>query len=227
MKLIKDCKVGDTLYYASNTDGRDFIAPVVIEEIKRGSWLEPDTYICKSVGCCDFTYEFKHENSDHDSLILDTDYAYSQDDKDRFFTTYDAAVSWLMIELKYGILQKLSRLEKLEKQNGVKKDIFQKKTIEGVENYQRHKKIVIYDICSDESIKHVNRVLEGKKVKVYKKLIETNHRGDTKYSGNDIFVKDFDCMEDALEYIHENDNSRSHGEMKRWYEGETYFIKED
>ena len=231
-KLIKDCKVGDTLYFAILKDDsiEDLIIPVSIEEIKRGDafGIKPDVYVCKSI-YGHGTYEFNHENSDvHDSLIVDTDYAYGKDDYGykRFFTSYDAAVEWLMMEIKYDIIKKLERLEKLEKNNGVKNDIFQKKTKECKVDYQPYKKIEIYD-DSWENPKTIDKVLENKKIKVYKQLIETDYYGNIKYSGTEIFVKDFDYEEDALEYIFKHDKSRYNGKLDSWYEGDTYFIKEE
>lgn len=236
-KLIKDCKVGDTLYYVILKDGsvEDLIIPVSIEEIKMGDsfGIKPNVYKCKSIYGSD-TYEFNHENSEqHDSLILDTDYAYAKDDSgfknnyERFYTTYDGAVEWLMVEIKYDIIKKLNRLERLEKNNGVKTDIFQKKTKECKIDYHPYKKIEIYDCNSWEKPKDTDKALENKKIKVYKKLIETDYYGCIKYSGIEIFVKEFDYIEDALEYIFKHDKSRRHGSLDSWYEGETYFIKED
>lgn len=228
-KLIKDCKVGDTLYYAILKDGstEDLIIPVSIEEIKKSDTfgIKPYVYVCKSI-YGHGTYEFNHENSDvHDSLIVDTDYAYAKDGSGykRFFTSYDAAVEWLMIELKYDIKKKLDRLERLEKENGVKTNIFQKKTKECKINY--HRKIEIYDCGPWETPEDTDKVLENKKIKVYKQLIETDYYGNIKYSGTKIFVKDFDYVEDALEYIFKHDKSRYHGKLASWYEGDTYFIK--
>jgi hypothetical protein len=236
-KLIKDCKVGDTLYYVILKDGstEDLIIPVSIEKIEGSDWfgVKPNVYKCKSIYGSD-TYEFNHENSDtHDSLIVDTDYAYGKDDDGfknnykRFYTSYDAAVEWLMTEIKYDIIKKINRLERLEKNNGVKTNIFQKKTKECKVDYHPYKKIEIYDCSSWEKPEDIDKALENKKIKVYKKLIETDYYGDIKYSGTEIFVKEFDYVEDALEYIFEHDKSRWHGDLDSWYEGETYFIKED
>ena len=103
-KLIKDCKVGDTLYYVILQDGstKDLIIPVSIEKIEMGDafGIKPNVYKCKSIyGSDSDTYEFNHTNSEqHDSLIVDTDYAYGKDDDgfktnyERFYTTYDGAV---------------------------------------------------------------------------------------------------------------------------------------
>ena len=236
-KLIKDCKVGDTLYYVILKDGsvEDLIIPVSIEEIKIGDafGISPNVYVCKSIYGTD-RYEFNHTNSEqHDSLIVDSDHAYAKDDdgfKDnykRFYTSYDAAVEWLMVEIKYDIIKKLNRLERLEKNNGVKTNIFQKKTKECKVDYHPYKKIEIYDCRSWEEPKDIDKALENKKIKVYKKLIETDYYGDIKYSGTEIFVKEFDYLEDAIEYIFKHDKSRWHGDLDSLYEGETYFIKED
>lgn len=228
-KLIKDCSVGDTLYYAIYEDGstKDFIIPVSIQEIKRGGCFSPDVYVCKSISFCETIYEFHHENSDvHDSLIVDSDHAYDQDKIGRFFTTYDRAVEWLMTELKYDIIKKIERLEKLEEKNGVKTNIFQKKTVKCKKDYHPYKKITIYDCGSYENPKDVDKILKDKKIKVYKELIETDFYGNQKgYVGKEIFVKEFDCEEDALNYIFEHDKSRWHGGLDSWYEGDTYFIK--
>ena len=238
-KLIKDCKVGDTLYYVILKDGstEDLIIPVSIEKIEMGDafGIKPNVYKCKSIyGCDSDTYEFNHTNSEqHDSLIVDTDYAYGKDadgfknNYERFYTSYDAAVEWLMTEIKYDIIKKINRLERLEKNNGVKTNIFQKKTKECRVDYHPYKKIEIYDCSSWEKPEDTDKALENKKIKVYKKLIETDYYGDIKYSGTEIFVKEFDYVEDALEYIFEHDKSRWHGDLDSWYEGETYFIKED
>lgn len=230
-KLIKDCKVGDTLYYAIYEDGstKDFIIPVSIQEIKKGGCFLQDIYVCKAISFCETIYEFNHETSDiHDSLIVDSDYAYDKDKNGRFFTTYDAAVEWLMIEIKYDIIKKLKRLENLEKNNGVKTDIFQTKTVECKKDYTKYKKVTIYDCNSLENPNDIDKILDGKKIKVYKKLIETDFHGNQRgYVGKEIFVKEFDCKEDAINYIFEHDKSRWHGGLYSWYEGETYFIKED
>ncbi len=232
-KLIKDCKVGDTLYLAILKE--DLIIPVSIEKIERSdsSGIKPDVYVCKSIYSYG-TYEFNNENSDvHDSLIVDSDHAYCKDDdgfKDnykRFYTSYDAAVEWLMVELKYDIIKKIERLERLEKNNGIKTNIFQKKTKQCKIDYHPYKKIEIYDCGSWEEPKTVNEALNDKKIKVYKKLIETDYYGVIKYSGTEIFVEEFDYLEDALEYIFKHDKSRWHGDLDSWYEGDTYFIKED
>jgi len=235
-KLIKDCKVGDTLYLAILKDGsvEDLIIPVSIEEIKMGDafGISPNVYVCKSIHGSD-RYEFNHTNSEqHDSLIVDSDHAYGKsefghDNYIRFYTSYDAAVAWLMVEIKYDIIKKLNRLERLERNNGVKTDIFQKKTKECKVDYHPYKKIEIYDCSSWEKPEDTDKALENKKVKVYKKLIETDYYGNIKYSGTEIFIKDFDYTEDALEYIFKHDKSRWHGDLDSWYEGETYFIKED
>lgn len=228
-KLIKDCKVGDTLYYViKGGSDADCIIPVSIKEIKIGGCFSPDIYICKSISFCETIYEFHHENSDfHDSLILDSDHAYDQDKTGRFFTTYDAAVEWLMVELKYDIIKKIERLERLENNNGIKTNIFQKKTKECKIDYHPYKKIEIYDCGSLEKPKDIDKALKDKKIKVYKQLIETDYYGCIKWSGTKIFVKEFDYKEDALEYIFKHDKSRFHGKLDSWYEGETYFIKED
>ena len=238
-KLIKDCKVGDTLYLAILKDGsaEDLIIPVSIEKIEMGDafGIKPNVYKCKSIyGSDSDTYEFNHTNSEqHDSLIVDSDHAYGKDDdgfKDnykRFYTSYDAAVEWLMVELKYDIIKKIERLERLEKNNGIKTNIFQKKTKECKIDYHPYKKIEIYDCGSWEEPKTVDEALKDKKIKVYKKLIETDYYGVIKYSGTEIFVEEFDYLEDALEYIFKHDKSRWHGGLDSWYEGDTYFIKED
>jgi len=230
-KLIKDCKVGDTLYYVILKD--DLIIPVSIEKIERSDsfGIKPNVYKCKSIQG-NTTYEFNHEDSDtHGSLIIDTDYAYAKDDSGfndnykRFYTSYDAAVEWLMTEIKYDIIMKLVRLENLEKNNGVTTDIFQKKTKQCEIDYHPYKKIIIYD--SWEKPKTIDEALENKKIKVYKQLIETDHRGNIKYSGSKRYVKSFDYVEDALEYIFKHDKSRYEGKLDYWYEGYTYFIKEE
>ena len=238
-KLIKDCKVGDTLYYVILKDGstEDLIIPVSIKEIKRSDafGISPNIYVCKSIyGSDSDIYEFNHTNSEqHDSLIVDTDYAYGKDadgfktNYERFYTSYDGAVEWLMTEIKYDIIKKIERLEKLERNNGIKTNIFQKKTKQCKIDYHPYKKIEIYDCSSWEEPKTVDKALENKKIKVYKKLIETDYYGDIKYSGTEIFVKEFDYIEDALEYIFKHDKSRWHGDFDSWYEGDTYFIKED
>lgn len=234
-KLIKDCEVGNTLYYAVLKDGsiEDRITPVSIVDIQRGSAWESDLYICKPSEESKVTYEFEHQDSvRHDSLIVDTDYAYAKSEDGhgheyykRFFTTYEAAAEWLMIEIKADIIKNLRRLESLESKNGVIDNIFQKKTYECKKNWYPYKKIVIYDCGSYERPYNIDRVLNGKKIKVYKQLIETDYYGSATYSGDEHFVKEFDCKEDALDFIFKNDKSRYHGKTDGWYEGYRYFIK--
>ena len=232
-KLIKDCEVGNTLYYATLKEGsiKDRIIPVSIVDIKRGDAWQSDLYICKTGGNSNITYEFEHQDSvRHDSLIVDSDYAcakseggYGHENYKRFYTTYEAAITWI----KYDIMQNLRRLEHLEKKNGVIDNIFQKKTYECKKDYHPYKKIVIYDCASYEKPYDIDRVLNGKKIKVYKQLIETDCYGSEKYQGDEHFVKEFDCKEDALDFIFKNDKSMFHGESDMWFEGYRYFIKID
>lgn len=234
-KLIKDCEVGNTLYYAVLKDGsiEDSITPVSIIEIKRGDAWHADLYICKTSEDSKITYEFENEDSvRHDSLIVDSDHAYEKSEDGygsenykRFYTTYEAAAEWLMTEIKADIMHYLRRLELLESKNGVIDNIFQKKTYECKKDYHPYKKIVIYDCSSYERPYDIDRVLNGKKIKVYKQLIETDYYGSAKYHGDEHFVKEFDCKEDALDFIFKNDKSRYHGKTDGWFEGYRYFIK--
>ena len=242
-KLLKNCKKGDALYYVldpNKTDNQGIehfqVYKRYIEEIKYGSEFDGgDTFICKSCTLrSESTYQFKHENSDcHDSLILDTDYAH--DDKGRYFTTYQAAVDFLNITLQCRLLKTLEKLEWVEKNVGTTKDgVITKKTKEFREDYSNYKKVVveIYDIprYKNKSTGWVDNKLEGKKVKVYKKQIETDVYGCEKYYGfkpYEEFVADFDSIEEALDWMHKNDKSYYEGKSDIWYEGDRYFIKED
>lgn len=235
-KLIKDCKVGDLLYYVSDPDFHenrdDEIFQVKITEIKRGGEFEGgDTFKCER---SETVYTFKHQNSDfHDSLIVDTDYAcYTKDGycEGRFYTTYQAAVDFLINGLQYKLLHDLERLDDAELKFGLAKyNAFQKITNEITVDYEKYKKTEIYDLTSfsDKTPTWVNRQLKNKKVKVYKRLVETDAYGSVRWSGTDIFVKEFDSIEEANRFMKENDKSYYHGESDFWYEGDRYFIKED
>jgi hypothetical protein len=237
MKYIKDCKVGDVLYcvlYPSFYD--DYIGDifqVTIKDIKYGSEFDGgDTYKCSRYDAAGIEreYIFQNQTSDrHDSLILDTDYAY-YGNEGMFYTTYQAAVDFLINKLQRYVLKSLRNLEDAESKFGLAKyNCFQKRTNKVKQDYKSYKKYEIYDInsYSDKSPNWVDKQLKGKKVKVYKKLIETNCYGSVKWSGSDIFVQEFDSIEEANRFMKENDKSYYHGKSDRWFEGDRYFIKDD
>ena len=238
-KLIKDCQKGDTLYhvydpnfYSDNLD----IFPVKIEEIIYGTEFDGgDTYKCihYTTGYYNHEYTFKHLNSDrHDSLILDTDYARDSKNNARFYTTYQNAVDFLINSIQFKIRKNLQMLEKVEKDFGpASYNAIIKKTKEyyDKEHDRTYKKIEIYDIDSwdKRTPSWLDENLKNEKVKVYKQLIETDSYGSVIWSGTEIFVKEFDSIEEANAWMKENDKSYYHGESDIWFEGERYFIKKD
>ena len=235
-KLIKDCKVGDTLYYVYDPDFHIElnIFPVKIEEIKYGNEFEGgDTYKCVHHTIHnEYYYEFKNENSDfHDSLIVDMDYAYDDKNHGRFYTSYQGAVDYLIHNLQFNILKEIGRLERIEEKFGISDyNLFIKKTKKIRENYIDYKKIEIYDNISnyeEENIDILNEKLKNTKVKVYKQLIETDAYGNVRWSGTELFIKEFDSIEEANIWIKENDKSYYHGNSEWGWEGDRYFIKED
>ena len=232
-KLMKDCKVGDTLYYVQDPmhhPGNDtfHIYPRSIEKIEHG--YIHDTFTCKNIGG-NSTYTFTHEDSvNHDSLIVDMDYAHDKEDNGRYFTTYEGAVDFVNNQLQYRLLHIIKQLEWVEKHLGFTNDnAIVKKTREVKSNYTNYKKIEIYDIPrgSEKSPKWLDKKLKDKKVKVYKKHIETDHNGSVCSTKYEKFVKDFDTIEDAQRWMHKHDKSYYHGKSDMWFEGDRYFIKED
>lgn len=232
-KLIKNCKKGDSLYVAIYEPTKNYIFRVSITDIVRGDsyGIKPDVYKCEDSS--GHKYEFEHENSDvHDSLIVDSDCAHLDHcDNKRVYTTYEAAVRFIEVMLESDIRDRLSRLEVLEEKNGpMINPLFIKKTKRHIEDYQKYKKIEIYDVSAYEDVTpdEIDAKLESRKIDVYKKYIETDHNGSIKgYVGKEFFVQSFDTVEEALEFIHKNDKSWYHGQRDMWFEGDTYFIKED
>lgn len=237
-KLIKDCKVGDTLYYVQDPmhhPGNDtfHIYPRSIEKIDHG--YIHDTFTCKSISLYgESTYTFTHTDSDsHDSLILDTDYAYDKEDNGRYFTTYEGAVTFVNIQLQYRLHLVLKQLEWAEKHLGfADHHIFIKKTNKIRDGYTDYKKIELYDILNSDgkTTQWLDKKLKDKKVKVYKKHVETDHNGSERsysFKPYEEFVKDFDTIEDAQRWMHKHDKSYYHGKSDMWFEGDRYFIKED
>ena len=216
------------MYYVifKSADGtKDDIRKIVIEDIKHDSFAH-DTYLCKFLGD-DFHVSFTNCSSDLDDLILDSDHAYVDNyDYKRVYTSYQGALDYMYLHLQMSIKKDLERLELIEKNLGFGKDIaFSKKTYTCKEDYRRYKKIEIYTNW-DEKPKDVDKILENKKVNVYKKLIETDYYGHTKYSGEEHFVESFDTLEEALEFVQKNDKSRHEGRTDSWFEGYKYYIKD-
>lgn len=236
-KLIKDCKVGDALFYVFNISfysinyGSLNIYKRYIEEIIRGSeWDGGDTFKVKSYAGYqnEYHYEFKHLDSSHDSLIVDSDVAY--DDKGKYYTSYEAAKEHILRELQSNVRQALEHLETAEMKLGLTKDnLFIKRTKETTIDYKRYKKVEIYDIPYFDHMNpnKVDKVLADKKYNVYKRYIATNGLGRVNYqSDTEYFVQAFDTLEEANEFMKENDKSYFRGENDWDFEGYRYYIKE-
>lgn len=238
-KLIKDCKVGDTLYYVPNISfyniqyGNNYIRTRSIEKIEYGcSWNGGDVYKIKEWGGLhndDYHYEFKHISSNHDDLILDTDYA-SDSDGGKYFTTYEAARNELIHNLQLDVRKALEHLETAEMKYGEAKENFFIKRTKTIEiNNRPYRKVEIYDINYFEHVNpgKLDKAQVCKKYNVYKRYISTNGLGRENYRSKDeYFVQGFDSLEEANAFIKENDKSYYRGESDWDFEGYRYYIKD-
>lgn len=251
-KLFKNLKKGDPVYmvkYTSNIPDYycpDDIRKLWVDEIKYGSEFEGgDLYKLKRVNVFgrDEVYEIRHENSDrHDSLLLDTDFDHGNNGTNtegyRFYTTYQEALNYLIIEIQSNISKQLKRLEDIETRLGVAdRNIITIKTrsVYDQKDHWRHlKKTEIYNTCwCDDSVNcnYIDKSLKDKQYEVWSKLVEYDALGrkmnhDSIYI-KDLLVKKFDTLQEANAWVFKNDKSRSTcGEGTPFFEGEHYYVKE-
>lgn len=249
-KLFKDLKKGDPVYmvkYTSNIPDyhTDNIKKVYVDEKKFGTEYDGgDLYRLKKyhVYGSDEVYEIRHENSDcHDSLLLDTDYAYGRSGTNtegyRFYTTYQGALNYLIQKIQIDIRKQLKRLEDVETRYGMSDaNLITVKTqsvYEQKDHWQHLKKIEIYDIADWDKIncKFIDKSLKDKQYEVWSKYVEYDALGrkinpDSIYI-KDILVKKFDTLQEANAWVFKNDKSRSTcGEGTPFFEGKHYYVKE-
>lgn len=252
-KLFKDLKEGNPVFmvkYTSNIPKNyycpDNIRKLYVDKVEYGSEFEGgDLYKLKSISIsgADEVYEIRHETSDrHDSLILDTDYAYGNNGTKtegyRFYTTYQEALNYLIQEIQANIRKQLERLEDIETRLGVSDTnliiIKTRSVYEQKDHWCHLKKIEIYDTCwFDNKIncKYIDKNLKDKQYEVWSKYVEYDALGRKMNHSStyikDLLVKKFDILQEANAWIFKNDKSRDQcGEGTPFFEGDHYYVKE-
>lgn len=235
LKLIMNCRKNDKLYYVSvpkYSNDKLIIKKIWIESIKHNTYT-PDIYTCRQLSS-DKKIKFSHISSSHDSLVLDTDYGYVDDDCNaRVYTTYQGALNWGIQQIQSSILNSLKQLELAEKRYGLSdRYFFEKKTKSYMDNevYRIQKKYEIYDTMYiyKETPEELDKKLNQHPIEVWKHYVEYNAHGydsGNHYIPEDRLVEKFDTIEDARKWIHENDKSRHEGENEIFFEGYKYYIK--
>jgi hypothetical protein len=240
-KLVKDCKPGDLLYMVKyDRDLPDYIhdsiTRIVIREIVPGTEFSGGDLIrCEyiSVFNANTEYEFRHMTSDHDDLLLDTDFLYCDGKYEgcRCYTSYQGALDYLVHSIQYNVMKQLERLETISETLGISEnqpiDI---STTYVTNGDRRYKKKEIYDtgLYPEDSICTIKKSFKPVKTEVRRTHVELDALGRTKhnvYSWDEKF-REFDTQEEANKWIFENDESRWPCESgKSFFEGYRYYIK--
>ena len=240
-KLIIDCKPGDPLYMVKyepflHSECRDCITRIFIKEIIPGcEWDGGDLIKCEyiSVFNRNTEYEFRHLSSHHDDLIIDSDFLYCKGKYEgyRCYTSYQGALDWLVREIHSNISKQLSRLEDISANLGTsERPLINISTHYLTDGNEKYKKTEIYDVMyfNKDKLSRIKSSFEPKKIEVYRYHVELDALGREKrnvYSWEEHF-KDFDTLEEANQWIYENDESRWPCEAgNSFYEGYRYYIK--